>query len=103
MAKQTLEQARDKGVLDPVRAEALLQHKSREIRAVNRIADDRGTCFRALLLAMLVPYREREKRPMSQRVLVWVFGTQTRKSKAAFCCDACDPKKTRAFIGMSLG
>jgi len=37
------------------------------------------------------------------RLLGWVFGTRTKKSKAQFCCDACDPKKMRAFIGMPLG
>jgi ATP-dependent DNA helicase RecQ len=49
-------------------------------------------CFRRSVLAYFGGTAAPSPKPLSERLLDWVFGTRSVKASHAACCDSCDAR-----------
>jgi ATP-dependent DNA helicase RecQ len=102
MAEQSLKQALADGKISEQQFNESLERRAGAIGVMNKIAGRTDMCFRQLLLNELVGTTAgRSHRPLSERLLSWVFGAKHRAGKSAFCCDTCHPDRARNLIGHS--
>lgn len=93
MARKTVEKARKEGVS----ASKFLDAKLERIADMERIASSQS-CFRRELIRYFegdVPSRHKS---LALRLLDWVFSRQEKATRAAFCCDFCNPSATRELL-----
>jgi superfamily II DNA helicase RecQ len=82
-----------------------LQHRRRMlVREMQSLAFSRG-CFRGGLLDYFGEARARQRRPISLRIVDWLFVYQKRDIEPSLCCDVCNARHSNPhrFICEALG
>lgn len=87
MAEKTVEASS----ADEDAARRVLEEKYELIAEMTRLAQPDAQCFRRELLAYFEG-GHRPRRPLSVRILEWVFGHRSKKTRGVACCDYCDAR-----------
>jgi ATP-dependent DNA helicase RecQ len=83
MAEKTLQSA-------PSSSPEVLPEKYRAIANMNRMAHDRGNCFRKAIVSYFGEQLTSESRSLAERLVAWLFERKSVRAEAQFCCDHCD-------------
>jgi ATP-dependent DNA helicase RecQ len=69
----------------------MLRQRFRQIYQVSRMLRSRR-CFRRSVIEYFGDATASNRKPVSERLLDWVFGSRPVKANHAACCDYCDAK-----------
>lgn len=87
MAEKTVEGSR----LDDEERAKVLGHRIRQIEQVATMLRSQS-CFRRSVKEYFGDTAASSRKPLSERLLDWVFGAKPAKASHAACCDYCDAK-----------
>jgi ATP-dependent DNA helicase RecQ len=83
---------------DPIARDQALRAKYDSIREMHEHACSRNGCFRSAIIQYFGGEQQRTRRPLSLRILDWLFSTSPRVTPARHCCDVCDGVQTRSVV-----